>query len=381
MRILVIAQLPPFMVGGAERQSARLIAEWRRLGHDVLVFGRRMEGRALEVEGQRVQVRRIRVLEQWGRPLRGLTYVASLAWLLLRRRRWPDVIYCRFLGEAAVTVALLKRLRLLRAPLVAVPAGAGPQADTAFLRRAPFAASLAPLLEQGCDAINLIAPQMETDLRAFGLSGRQFHRIPNGIALTPMPRRDWHGERRLLTVSRLSDEKGVDVLLRALGLLGGENRAYRLTIVGDGPRREALSELARTLGLEQRVEFTGAAGEAGVRDQLARAHVFVLPSRFEGFSNAALEAMEAGLPVVLTRCGGLDQRIGADLGWVAECDDPASLADALRRALDAPVEALERMGRRCRAEVEAHFDMRIVATRNLDLFHALRVVTRTSSPA
>src|SRR5690242_14573865 len=244
MRILVISQLPPFWVGGAERQAGRLIAEWRRQGHEVIAFGRGMPASEIELGGFRVPVRGIRTVQRFGRLLRGLSYVLSLSLLLLRYRRWPQAIYCRFLGEAAVTVALLKRLRLVRAPLVAVPANAGPDGDTAFLRRAPLRRLIAPLLERGCEAINLIAPQMADDLRAFGLSGRQFHHIPNGIAIGRVPAREWGGERRLLTVCRLTDQKGLDVLIEALHGLRAEDMRWRLRVVGDGPRRTELVQQA-----------------------------------------------------------------------------------------------------------------------------------------
>ena len=371
MRILVISQLPPFWVGGAERQAGRLIAEWRRQGHEVMVFGRGMAASEVELEGFRVPVRSIRTVQRFGRALRGISYVLSLSLLLLRHRRWPQAIYCRFLGEAAVTVALLKRLGLLRAPLVAVPANAGPDGDTAFLRGAPLHRWIAPLLERGCEAINLIAPQMAEDLRAFGLSGRQFHHIPNGIAPGPVPARKWDGERQLLTVCRLTDQKGVDVLIDALKALRSDRLAWHLRIVGDGPRRGQLSEQAAAAGLAERVEFTGVASEAEVRRHLSQSHVFVLPSRFEGFSNAALEAMESGMPVLITRCGGLDTYLRSDMGWVVEPGDVAGLAAALRGALAAPAPTLEAMGRRCRSEVEAKFTLRAVAARNVELFASL----------
>jgi glycosyltransferase involved in cell wall biosynthesis len=371
MRILVISQLPPFWVGGAERQAGRLIAEWRRQGHEVIAFGRGMPASEIELGGFRVPVRGIRTVQRFGRLLRGLSYVLSLSLLLLRYRRWPQAIYCRFLGEAAVTVALLKRLRLVRAPLVAVPANAGPDGDTAFLRSAPLRGLIAPLLERGCEAINLIAPQMAEDLRAFGLSGRQFHHIPNGITLGPVPVRQWHGERQLLTVCRLTDQKGVDVLLDALKLVQADDLRWHLRIVGDGPRRARLMEQAVAAGLTGRVEFAGVASEEDVRRDLARSHVFVLPSRFEGFSNAALEAMESGMPVLVTRCGGLDTYLRSDMGWVVRPGDVAGLAVALRAALTTPDLLLEAMGRRCRSEVEAKFDLRAVASRNLELFASL----------
>lgn len=371
MRILVISRLPPFTLGGAERQASRLIVEWRRAGHEVMVFGADIGASRVDLAGFSIPARRIRIVQGWGRAMRALSYFVSLSLLLVRHRRWPDVIYCRFLGDAAVTVALLKALGLLRVPLVAVPANAGPDGDTAYLRKAPLAGLLPRLLERRCEAINLIAPRMESDLRDYGLSARQFHTIPNGISLAPVPARQWHGERRFVAVGRLAEQKGLDVLLKALATLQPQTSAARIRIVGEGPLRAQLAEQARVLGLSSCVEFMGEASEAEVRRHLAEAHVFLLPSRYEGFSNAALEAMESGLPVIVSRCGGIDTYLRPDMGWVVEPGDVASLAEALRAALAAPAEALADMGARCRAEVEASFDIRRVAARNVELFRSL----------
>src|SRR4249919_2670819 len=101
MRILVISDLPQFVTGGAEMQAARLIEAWAAMGHEVVCFGRRMGAREVTLGTHTIRTRRIRTLRQPGRPVRALTYFLSLAWLLLRWRGWPDVVYCRFLGDAA----------------------------------------------------------------------------------------------------------------------------------------------------------------------------------------------------------------------------------------------------------------------------------------
>ena len=62
--------------------------------------------------------------------------------------------------------------------------------------------------------------------------------------------------------------------------------------------------------------------------------MFILPSRYEGMSNAVLEAMEAGLPILLTRCGGIDTYIDESIGWTCEPDDVNGLTAALLRMLD-----------------------------------------------
>jgi glycosyltransferase involved in cell wall biosynthesis len=155
--------------------------------------------------------------------------------------------------------------------------------------------------------------------------------IHNGVAdarLDPMPRAEGP---TLGSLGRLERQKGYDVLLHALRRLPGA----RLVLVGDGSQREPLESLARELGVADRVTITG--WLESPRAQLAAFDVFVLPSRFEAFPLAIVEAMLASLPVVATDVGSvaeavLDGRTGA----LVPAEDPEALAAAVRRLLDDP---------------------------------------------
>jgi len=126
-------------------------------------------------------------------------------------------------------------------------------------------------------------------------------------------------------VGRLTHEKGLDVLLRALEApvgLGG------LLVVGDGPERKALEALATRATLP--VRFCGY--HEDVSGFLAAADVFVQPSRSEGLPFSLLEAMAHGLPVVCSDVGGMRAAVG-DGGRVVPADDPLTLAACLRRTV------------------------------------------------
>jgi glycosyltransferase involved in cell wall biosynthesis len=94
-------------------------------------------------------------------------------------------------------------------------------------------------------------------------------------------------------------------------------------------------------------------------------------------SNAALEAMEAALPVVMTRCGGIDTYITKDVGWVCEPNDTETLQGALHQALEKDGDALLAMGQRARAVVMQEFQMGSIGRRNLEL---LQHVVAQNSP-
>jgi glycosyltransferase involved in cell wall biosynthesis len=289
----------------------------------------------------------------------------------MRYRQWTDVVYTRFLGEGAATTAVWKRMGVLGSPLVATPANAHGAGDTHHLRSLPCGGALVRLLDEQCNAINLIAEDMVDDLLAAGFDGHNFSRIPNGIPLRALPPERATNPLCFLAVGRLTPQKGYDVLLRSLARLGVGLRGTRIRIIGDGPERDRLHALAHELGVEDSVEWLGELPQDAVNRHLYTAHAFLLPSRYEGMSNAGLEAMERCLPLVMSRCGGLDRYIDPETGWVVPVEDETALADALANAVAAGPHRLAMMGAAARRCVERKFDMQIVGERYLNLFEHL----------
>lgn len=371
MKIVCISDLPPYVTGGAESQAARLVEAWIRDGHEVVCLGRSLpDARLTLADGIEVATRAIATAKGPGRAMRAGSYFLSLAALLVREAKDADVVYCRFLGDAAVTASLLKRLGLLAAPLVATPASAGAGGDMAYLGSVPGRALLVRLLERGCDRINIISPALADELRGAGFSGCSFTAIPNGVPLRPLQRPARRGgSTRLVCVSRLVEQKGVDLLLEALA--GNLHAAWTLHLVGDGPDEARLRERAVALRIDGRIHWHGRLPAAAVRDQLMAADLFVLPSRYEGMSNAALEAMEAGLALLITRCGGIDLHVDPSMGWVVPSGDASALANGLRAALGTDSETLADMGRNARLMAEETFSIESMARRHLELFRSL----------
>src|SRR5690606_34934960 len=112
-----------------------------------------------------------------------------------------------------------------------------------------------------------------------------------------------------LSVARLVPHKGVDVVLRAFAEVSPALPEAHLVVVGDGPEYERLTALARDLGIERRVLFTGSVDDARLVEWYRAADVFVLPARsepptVEGFGTVYLEASACGLPVIGPDEGG-----------------------------------------------------------------------------
>jgi glycosyltransferase involved in cell wall biosynthesis len=160
-------------------------------------------------------------------------------------------------------------------------------------------------------------------------------------------------------------------LLPALARVRDRLEPGQVRIVGGGPERERLVAMTRALQLEDQVQWLGELTHARIAGELGQAQVFLLPSRYEGLSNAGLEALERGLPLLLTRCGGLDRYIDATTGWTAAPGDVDTLAEALAQVLSTPAQRLVEMGAQARLLAERTFDMSMIAGRYLDLFREL----------
>jgi glycosyltransferase involved in cell wall biosynthesis len=174
------------------------------------------------------------------------------------------------------------------------------------------------------------------------------------------------GAVRLISVGRLVPVKGYDLLLRAFAdarpRLGPPTS---LRIVGDGPDRAALGDLARTLGLTDAVRFVGALTGRALAEELAGAHAFVSSSRKEGFGVALVEGLATGLPVLATRSGGPEDFVRPEQGILVAPDD----ADALAVGLVDLVEGLAGFDRRAiAASVAEQFAPDIVGRRLVRLY-------------
>jgi glycosyltransferase involved in cell wall biosynthesis len=140
------------------------------------------------------------------------------------------------------------------------------------------------------------------------------------------------GEAVILSIGRLSRENGHADLLGALGQLRSLEREWKLVLVGTGPDRDALEELARARCIAARVRFAGF--HTDVSPFHAIADVFVLPSRSERSSYVLLEAMMAGVPIVATKAGGIPEVVlDGQTGLLARGGDLPGLAAAIRRLL------------------------------------------------
>jgi len=199
--------------------------------------------------------------------------------------------------------------------------------------------------------------------------------IPNGIEEPVAPKIDRSKLRQELgvpegalvvgTVARLSKQKGLKWLLRALFIVREVLPETFLLIVGEGEERVRLEHLARALKVEKQVKFLGE--RADVPAILQVLDCFVLSSLWEGMPNSILEAQAAGVPVVTTDAGGAPELVShLETGIVVRKSDPLSLGHGIVKTLLYPEEALK-MAQRAKQRL-ADFSIEKMVARYEDLY-------------
>jgi glycosyltransferase involved in cell wall biosynthesis len=198
-------------------------------------------------------------------------------------------------------------------------------------------------------------------LRRERVPARKIAVVPNGLDASAFRIRTPRDAPRIVTVvANLRPEKRHDVLIDAAPIVLREFPNAQFHIIGDGPERARLEARALDRGVSNAFVFFG--HETDVPRRLDDADIFVLPSRSEGFPNAVLEAMAAGLPVVATDIDALREIVDHErTGLLVPCGDAPGLAGAVCRMMRQPALAA-RLGHLAAAEVQARYSFdRMVA--------------------
>jgi phosphatidyl-myo-inositol dimannoside synthase len=203
--------------------------------------------------------------------------------------------------------------------------------------------------------------------------------IPNGVDLAsfrPGPDLPDDGPLRVICVARLIERKGQDHLIEAIKRLTDSGINVVLSLIGTGDSQRDYEDHACRLGIEDRVQFVGYVPREEINAYYNSAHVFVLPSYNEGMSLAALEAMAAGLPLVVTRTGGTKELVEEGVnGYSFQWGDVETLTNYLR-ILTKDRTLVRRMGASSRARA-AVFGWDVIADRFLEVFN--QITTGSSS--
>lgn len=175
----------------------------------------------------------------------------------------------------------------------------------------------------------------------------------------------------LLTVARLTEQKSLDTLINAVGLLRDRACAPRLTIIGDGPARGRLEQQVRELGLANSVEFLGERTQQELAPYYARCAAFVLPSVREGMGLVLAEALLCGAPVIAADSGGVTDIVqDGKTGLLVPARDPEKLAQAIERLLTERALA-QRLAANGRARVQERYTREPVAQQFVEVYQRI----------
>lgn len=374
-RVLIVSNLFPPDIGGPATYVPKIAAELVTRGHAVSVVG-----------GAPPEFGPLPEPDQgdWPYPVtrisRGLPLprrLAVAAGALLRAARHADVLYVQGLAGPEMVAVLVGRL--LRKPVAlkivgdnaweyAIRTGLADDGIDDFQRRAygPRLRAVRALVHNYARLVDrLIVPSeyLAGIVRGWGVPQGRVRVIRNALTVpvcSPMERAAARtairatlrlSGRLLVTSARLYPWKNLDFLIRLLPSLAPE---ITLAIVGGGPERERLENLARTVGVADRVHITGSVSQAEVQRYLRAADVFVLNTRYEGLSHVLLEAMAAGVPVVASAVGGNPEVVQhGENGLLVPLDDGPAIKAAVTSLL-ADNERVARLTRRATQDVLAY---------------------------
>ena len=372
----VVPYYPPH-IGGMEFYVQYLSSKLAEKGHEVKVFTSSDKNYSYREMVDGVDVCRIKISTKfYNVPIANTLLTSLLA------EEKPDVIdahqYPIYFSDVASLASSLRKIPLfLHVHVVPDPksvfSGFVLKSYYTLIERFTLQASkciIAPshvyqtmLTRMGVNPERIVVVPYGVDLRKFnpGLSDEIFRKQFN-----------LEGSRIILTVGRLNYQKGFHYLIQAMPKILRAVSNAKLVIVGEGELLTYLKDLSNSLGIGDKVVFTGALPQSFISAAYASAEVFVLPSLFESLGISLLEAQAMEKPVVGTRVGGLPEALEENKsGILVEAKKPNELAKATIKLLRDPEKAAT-MGKYGRKFVEAHYDLESSVDRVLGFYQTIK---------
>ncbi len=402
MKILMISwEYPPVVIGGLGRHVHHLSTALAEAGHEVVVLSRRPTGTDPSTHPTSDEVHDgVRVIAAAQDPHEFTFGADMMAWTLAmghamiraglsikspgNKRQWrPDVVHAHDWLVAHPALALAE---FYDVPIVstihATEAGRHSGWVSGAISRQVHAVE-SWLVRESDSLITCSASMREEITELFGPGLSETTVIRNGIDAARWPfgaRRPRTGPAELLYVGRLEYEKGVHDAIAALPRVRRAHPGTTLTIAGDGTQQDWLVEQARKHKVRKATRFVGHLHHDELLAALHRADAAVLPSHYEPFGLAALEAAAAGIPLVTSNTGGLGEAvIDGVTGMSFAPRDVAGLAEKVRAVLDDPA-AAQRRARAARERLTSDFDWRTVARETAQVYLSAKRRERQPQP-
>ena len=197
-----------------------------------------------------------------------------------------------------------------------------------FLRR-----RLTKLVVKNASLVSTVTDCLSEAMKSHGLQNPNYQVIPNVVDVKlfkPIPH---HNETpKIVHISCFEDKsKNISGLLRAFKMMKEKGVDYQAVLIGEGMDLKAMKSLSETLGLQQKVRFTGLLQGQELVHELATGDFFVLSSHYETAGVVLVEALACGLPLVATRVGGIPEIVNESNGLLVPPGDPQALAEAMEQ--------------------------------------------------
>lgn len=350
--------------GGAETQLVRLALRLKARGWEVSVVSMTPPRAYVEeLEKAGISVHSLEIHRKLPDPrpvLRLARFIRSLE---------PDIVHS-FMVHANLLARLIR-------PVVSVPVLICSARSTYEGGR--FRELLYRLSDSLCDLTTQVSQAgLERYIRVGAVPENKIRYIPNGIdadlfSPDPEARKHMRGELEIesafvwVAVGRFDPPKDYPNMLRAFSRVNQDNQDTLLIIVGDGPLRPGIEELAQDLGLKDCVRFLGIRRD--IPELMNAADGYVISSSWEGMPNVLLEASATGLPIVATDVGGNREVVkDGETGFLVPPKDPEALARAMLNLMDISGEDRKQMGEAGRKYIEARYSLDRVVVMWEDLY-------------
>ncbi len=303
-------------------------------------------------------------------------FLASQLWLVTRllRRNEYDLVHAHWVIPQGF-VALLARALSRRKPAVVITSHGG----DLFALKGPLFSRLKQWIVRHAQHLTVVSTAMRDKAIELGVPADKISVIPMGVdaqeIFVPPP----VGAPRegLIFVGRLVDKKGIEYLLKAMPAVLESHPTVRLKIIGDGPLRSQLEEVAEDLGISPALDFLGAVPNHAIPDHLRQSAVAVIPSIVtdngdqEGAPVAVMEVMACGCATVVSDYPGARDLVeDGSNGTLVPQRDPGELARAICDLLSSPAQC-GLLGESGRATILQHFDWRVVSKKFQQVFDTI----------
>ena len=388
VRVAMVVRLFAPWIGGTERQAAALSSALVDAGHvPTLVTGRWFRGtEKREVNNGYHVVRLPTLYEFFGirglRKFGGYLFIVALIAHLLRHRKNYDVVHVHGLNYH--TYAAVTACRLTGTPCIVKLANSGANSDIKKMqedRQLWLASRMLPTALK-CDRFVALNSLVVEELVDAGADADRIVRLANGVQLVEESENAVSADTktqsiRIIYVGRLHPQKSLPDLVDAFAAVAAEHAEVECYFIGEGPDVEALTERIDSLMLADRLHLPGRS--ESIPTELEKADIFVLPSAVEGMSNALLEAMAAGLAVIVSDIAGNRDVVthGVD-GLLFPHGDVTSLEEAMM-LLVADESQRRQLGRAAQETIRGHYTMDAVVQGYVELYRTLMLDASSTS--